>query len=106
MSNTREAATQPESATPNQPQPALSLGEAETAFLRETPEFARTRHLDEMRASEYGRLDNAGHVYLDYTGGGLYAESQVRAHTDMLLGGVFGNPHSSNPTSLAMTQLV
>ena len=28
---------------------------------------------------EYGRLDRSGHVYLDYTGGGLYAESQLAA---------------------------
>ena len=31
--------------------------------------------------TEFGRLDAGGHVYLDYTGGGLYAESQLaRAH--------------------------
>ena len=62
--------------------------------------------LDELRATEYGRLDRLGQVYLDYTGGGLYAESQVRQHMDLLCGNVFGNPHSHNPTSLAMTELV
>ena len=48
----------------------------------------------------------AGQVYLDYTGGGLYAESQLRAHHELLSRGVFGNPHSHNPTSQAMTCLV
>jgi molybdenum cofactor sulfurtransferase len=58
-----------------------------------------------LRASEYARLDEQDHVYLDYTGGGLYAESQLDAHMALLKRGVFGNPHSSNPTSLAATEL-
>ena len=45
-------------------------------------------------------------MYLDYTGGGLYAESQLREHMRLLERGVFGNPHSINPTSKASTELV
>lgn len=45
-------------------------------------------------------------MYLDYTGGGLYAESQLRMHSELLRKGVFGNPHSVNPTSAASTELV
>jgi molybdenum cofactor sulfurtransferase len=44
-------------------------------------------------------------VYLDYTGGGLYAESQLSEHFEILRRGVFGNPHSVNPTSAASTEL-
>ena len=88
------------------PQSLPSLAEAEAAFRRETPEFATTSLLDDLRASEYGRLDQQGHVYLDYTGGGLYADSQVRAHMDLLRQQVFGNPHSTNPTSMASTEHV
>lgn len=58
-----------------------------------------------LRQREFSRLDAQGQVYLDFTGAGLYAESQVRAHTEFLCRGVFGNPHSRNPTSLAATQL-
>ncbi|MGH2517887.1 MAG: hypothetical protein ACRDHP_19750, partial [Ktedonobacterales bacterium] len=79
---------------------------AEAVFRRNYPAYERTRALDALRSTEYARLDRAGHVYLDYTGGGLYADSQVRAHTELLLGNVFGNPHSTNPTSLAMTRHV
>lgn len=57
----------------------------------------------ELRRREFSRLDKLGHVYLDYTGAGLYAESQVRAHADYLCGAVLGNPHSRNPTSWAAT---
>jgi selenocysteine lyase/cysteine desulfurase len=86
--------------------PRENLEESRRAFEQANPEFGATRSLDELRQRDYGRLDALGHVYLDYTGGSLYGESQVRKHMDLLLHGVFGNPHSSNPTSLAMTELV
>src|SRR5262249_12429469 len=50
--------------------------------------------------------DQQNHVYLDYTGGGLYADSQLRDHMSLLSKNIFGNPHSTNPSSLAMTRLV
>jgi molybdenum cofactor sulfurtransferase len=62
--------------------------------------------LGELRAAEYGRLDATGAVYLDYTGGSLYAASQVEEHHRMLREGVYGNPHSVNPTSSAATAMV
>jgi selenocysteine lyase/cysteine desulfurase len=76
------------------------------SFLRAYPAYPSTHIIDDLRASEYARLDLAGHIYLDYTGGGLYAESQLRRHHKMLSEHVFGNPHSSNPTSQEATQLV
>jgi len=76
------------------------------SFLKSYPTYPTTHLIDDLRATEYSRLDLGGHVYLDYTGGGLYAESQLRRHTKLLAEHVFGNPHSSNPTSLAATQLV
>jgi selenocysteine lyase/cysteine desulfurase len=60
----------------------------------------------ELRRREFSRLDELGHVYLDYTGAGLYAESQVRAHSEYLCHSVLGNPHSRNPTSQAATHKV
>jgi selenocysteine lyase/cysteine desulfurase len=76
------------------------------SFLRAYPAYPATHIIDDLRLSEYARLDLGGHVYLDYTGGGLYAESQLRRHNKMLSEHVFGNPHSSNPTSQAATELV
>src|SRR5689334_22437843 len=55
--------------------------------------------LEALRAREYSRLDDQSHVYLDYTGAGLYATSQVREHLALLDRCVLGNPHSINPTS-------
>ena len=75
-------------------------------FRGQHPGYATTSALDELRAAEFGRLDHSGHVYLDYTGSGLYAASQVARHSQRLLAGVFGNPHSSNPASSASTELL
>ena len=70
------------------------------------PGYETTARLDELRATEYSYLDEGGHVYLDYTGSGLPARSQLRAHAARLRSGVYGNPHSDNPTSSAATLLV
>ncbi len=53
-------------------------------FLEDFPEYEHTRILDELREREYGRLDENGQIYLDYTGGGLYAESQITRHTSLV----------------------
>jgi selenocysteine lyase/cysteine desulfurase len=74
-------------------------------FLAAWPEYGATRAFDELRASDYGRLDELGQIYLDYTGGSLYADSQIREHMGLLRQGLFGNPHSSSPASLTSTRL-
>lgn len=75
-------------------------------ILEAYPEYESTSRLDDLRKSEYGYLDEHKHIYLDYTGSGLAARSQYRAHESRLSGGVFGNPHSTNPSSQAATDLV
>ena len=75
-------------------------------FLGRYPEYRSTSSIDELRAGEFSRLDRQGHVYLDYTGGGLYGETQVREHAAFLVERVLGNPHSTNPTSALSTDYV
>jgi molybdenum cofactor sulfurtransferase len=79
---------------------------AEQDFLRRFPSYAGTAALDALRAADYERLDRCGCTYLDYTGGGLFGESQVRRHHDLLRERVLGNPHSQNPASSASMTLV
>ncbi len=50
---------------------SIAMREAEQAFRQAYPAFAITSTLDDLRASEYARLDDVGQIYLDYTGGGL-----------------------------------
>ena len=61
---------------------------------------------DILRNVEYKRLDSNKQVYLDYTGGNLYAKSQIMEHQDLLINNILGNPHSTNPTSQLATKLV
>ena len=75
-------------------------------FERRYPAYAGTAVLDDMRARDYTQLDATGRIYLDYTGGGLYADSQLARHRDLLAGAVFGNPHSQNVPSQEATARV
>ncbi len=75
---------------------------ARKEFADQNPRFDNP-DFPQLRDSEFARLDATHHIYLDYTGGGLYGESQIREHGKFLLTSVLGNPHSSNPTSLTAT---
>jgi selenocysteine lyase/cysteine desulfurase len=92
--------------TPGAGAPGGGLGQAEARFLSTRPDYSETTAIDALRAREFSRLDATGQVYLDYTGSGLYAASQVRAHAELLLEQVLGNPHSANPASARSTELV
>lgn len=83
-----------------------SLDAAYAEFLARYPQYRSTPHLDALRAAEYGRLDEHGQVYLDYTGAGLHAVSQVRQHAELLNSQALGNPHSASPASSRTTTLV
>ncbi len=86
--------------------PPIPAQQAELDFRARWPEYSDTQLIDVLRATDYRRLDENGHTYLDYTGGGVYAEAQLREHHELLSRSVFGNPHSGNPASLEMTELV
>lgn len=88
----------------NQKQAIRGIEAAFDSFSSDYPAYDSTRKLDELRATEYTRLN--GQVYLDYTGGGVYAETQLRQHLALLNAVVFGNPHSNNLASRAMTRRV
>ena len=60
--------------------PAAALHVRMSDFRAAYPGYGATSKLDELRAAEYAYLDEGGHVYLDYTGAGLPARSQLLAH--------------------------
>jgi selenocysteine lyase/cysteine desulfurase len=74
--------------------------------IEQHPEYQSTASLDRLRQSDYPTLDAQDQVYLDYTGAGLFAQSQVRAHLQMLQDHILGNPHSASLSSSASTSLV
>lgn len=83
---------------------ARELDQEYQKLLQHYPAYASTVGLDHLRATEFARLDRLGQVYVDYTGGGLHGESQVRRHMELLTTTVLGNPHSTNPTSAVATE--
>ncbi len=76
-----------------------------TEFTQRYPAYEQTSIIDNIRKKDYCILDEQKHIYLDYTGGGLYASSQLKKHHELLSTHVFGNPHSYNPTSLQSTEM-
>ena len=72
-------------------------------FLADYPDYTATAAIDDLRATEYAYLDADRDVYLDYTGAGLAANAQHRAHQERNVAGCSGNPHSDSPASRAST---
>ncbi|MCB0689353.1 MAG: aminotransferase class V-fold PLP-dependent enzyme [Saprospiraceae bacterium] len=60
-------------------------------------------YFKELFKKEFKRLDKNNQTYLDYTGSALYGASQIKMHNSWLKNHVFGNPHSTNPTSRLAT---
>lgn len=75
-------------------------------FLKKYPVYQKTKQIDLLRRQQYPTLERESHVYLDYTGAGLYALSQLESHQELLTNSIFGNPHSYNPTSMKATEIV
>lgn len=67
-------------------------------------DYGYNNTIDDIREQDMKRLKGA--VYLDYTGSGLYRESQVQQCNDLLLNGIYGNAHSRSPSSLNTEHLV
>lgn len=67
-----------------------------------------TDTFDRLREMEFARLDDPKNrsVYLDFTGSGLYPGVLLDRQEQLLRNSVLGNPHSSNPASVAATELV
>jgi selenocysteine lyase/cysteine desulfurase len=91
---------------PTVPAARISGERAARDFFAAYPDYAATSRLDELRAIDYSYLDKGGHTYLEYTGAGLVADTELRVHAERLRGGCFGNPHSESPTSNASTRLI
>lgn len=56
--------------------------------------------IDAHWQEEVGVRLPAGSHYLDYTGSGLYTNSQLKAASKELAAHVYGNPHCTSPSSL------
>lgn len=60
--------------------------------------------IDTIISNDMKRLHKA--VYLDYTGAGMYRESQIQECMNLLTSGLYGNAHSRSPSSMSTEHLV
>ena len=77
----------------------ISRPEFEKFMDRFGNDYGYNGTLDTIRQNDLKRV--RGSVYLDYTGAGVYRESQIRKCSDMWLTGFYGNAHSRSPSSLS-----
>ncbi|GBF95159.1 molybdenum cofactor sulfurase [Raphidocelis subcapitata] len=76
------------------------LEEAKADFVRAHPEYGYKGWLDKHWYDEVGlRMPRGGH-YIDFTGSGLYTNSQLRAASQELATHLYANPHCTSPSSL------
>ena len=76
----------------------ISRPEFEKFMDRFGNDYGYNGTLDAIRQSDLKRTK--GSVYLDYSGSGVYRESQIRKCSDMWLSGFYGNAHSRSPSSM------
>lgn len=84
----------------------MNITETENTVEKLASGLPHDQFFNDLIDKQYGRLAANGQVYLDYTGGNLYAQAQIDQHFDLLKSHVLGNPHSTNPTSKLSTELV
>ncbi|CAK9261500.1 unnamed protein product [Sphagnum jensenii] len=71
----------------SKPESIPSLQQAFTSFKQAYPRFEETAAVDQMRESQYGHLEEDGHVCLDYNGFGLFSQwQQVMEHPSSSFG--------------------
>ena len=76
----------------------ISRPEFQDFMNRFANDYGYNGTIDTIRENDMKRLHGA--VYLDYTGAGMYRESQIKECSNFLLNGLYGNAHSRSPSSL------
>ncbi|CAH1774686.1 unnamed protein product, partial [Owenia fusiformis] len=69
----------------------------ENNLQKESSFSAEDELIDRIKRAEYPRSLDL--TYLDHSGATLYSKSHIEKHHQDLLQNVYGNPHSSNPSS-------
>ncbi|KAJ6378375.1 hypothetical protein OIU78_028592 [Salix suchowensis] len=64
------------------------------------------KSIDEIRATEFNRLDQKGIVYLDHAGATLYSELQMEAIFKDFSSNIYANPHSQSDSSSATSDII
>lgn len=82
----------------------IAVQKAQPARIFEPISYNST--FDSVYAKEVGPRFADGDHFMDYTGTGLYLNSQIDSIRSLLVSGVFGNPHSKSSSSIESTERV
>ncbi|XP_020238282.1 molybdenum cofactor sulfurase isoform X3 [Cajanus cajan] len=86
------------------------MSDAKEQFLREFGEYYGypngSKSIDQIRATEFKRLQLQDLVYLDHAGATLYSDLQMESVFNDLTTNVYGNPHSQSDSSSATLEIV
>ncbi|RDY06158.1 Molybdenum cofactor sulfurase, partial [Mucuna pruriens] len=86
------------------------MGDAKEEFLREFGEHYGypngPKSIDQIRATEFKRLELQELVYLDHAGATLYSDLQMESVFNDLTTNLYGNPHSQSDSSSATLEIV
>lgn len=78
----------------------------EQRFKDRYPLYESTLPVDRLRQTQFARLENSKHVYVDYMGACLYSETFVKDHIADLSNMVMGNTHSDSPSYVPRCELM
>lgn len=73
-------------------------------FIKNNEDYGYNGKLNDIRRNDFSR--GKGEVYLDYTGSGIYRDSQIVKYLNDLTENFYGNSHSMNPSSFKTTKTV
>lgn len=73
-------------------------------FLKKYPDYGYEGRIDDIVKKDLSRTK--GETYLDYTGSGVYRDSQLEKYFKELSTSFYGNSHSLNPSSIRTTHMV
>ena len=82
----------------------MSRSDFEVFLEKYGDDYGYNNTINTLRSEETRRFKGA--TYLDYTGAGVYRESQIRKCADLLTTNLYGNAHSVNPSSKRTENLV
>ena len=82
----------------------MSRSDFEVFLEKYGDDYGYNNTINTLRSEETRRFKGA--TYLDYTGAGVYRESQIRKCADLLTTDLYGDAHSVNPSSKRTEEVV
>ncbi|RPA82468.1 PLP-dependent transferase [Ascobolus immersus RN42] len=84
--------------------PKVMNGSQEKALVKELAKKGYNSRMEEIRKKEYPHMK--GSIYLDHAGTTIYSRTLIDTYHSSLSTNLYGNPHSSNPSSALSSKAI